>query len=59
MLIWYLINNYCHFVLVIQVEIIQVPGIQEIMHRLQEIMHTVIMVIPAHVMNTLLEDTGT
>lgn len=42
---------------VIQVEIIQVPGIQEIMLHLQEIMHTVIMVIPAHVMSTPLEDT--
>lgn len=52
--------GYCNFLfLVTQVEIIQVPGIQEIMPRLREIMHIVIMVIPARAMSTPPEDTGT
>uniref|UniRef100_A0A5F8HEZ8 RNA binding motif protein X-linked n=1 Tax=Monodelphis domestica TaxID=13616 RepID=A0A5F8HEZ8_MONDO len=38
-------------------EIIKVHGITEIMHHLQEIMHTVIMVIPVHEMTISLEAT--
>ncbi|KAM6215401.1 uncharacterized protein ACDL77_008564 [Rhynchocyon petersi] len=41
--------------IVTQAEITQVLGIQEIMHHHQEIIHTVIMVIPVHVMIILPE----